>query len=828
MNAPIHAAKRGVLSLSIVALLLVTGLVSAEPHTFRFHAPVDARTVHVAGSFNAWSQYAHPMQRKGNTFTATIDLREGVHHYKFVVNGDRWLNDPASDQMLETSDGHGGVNSAVLVGLDARKLPKPEPDDINERAARHRPGEDVGVVDDGWIVVIARAQAGDVDEVELLILNDDHDPTRTIEMEPARESLGFAYYRGEARGLPEQARYAIRLLDGDDRVTLDDSGRPFEVGTEIDIETPDWARDAVWYQIFPERFRNGNPGNDPGDGDYEHLLPWTSDWWRTHTAFGEVAGDDNFYTGHGNVWRRRYGGDLQGVADKLAYLRDLGVNAIYFNPVFEAESMHKYDASDFRHIDDNFGVKGDWPVASETDDPDTWTWTPSDRVFLDFVAKAHEMGFKVIIDGVFNHVGQRHYAFQDVLERGRASPYADWFVITDWGEPDNHGKPSTYGQPGGIQWEAWDQPNGALPTFAKDDELGLAPGPRKHIFDITRRWMDPNGDGDPSDGIDGWRLDVPGDIPHPFWRDWRDLVKSINPDAYISGEIWGPAQSWLNDGDQFDAVMNYQFAMPAIAFLANERDAMPPSEFLRRMRDVIYMYPLPASFVQQNLYSSHDTDRLASMFVNPDRNYDGQNRLQDTGPGYNTRRPDTEERAKQRLAVGLQMTFLGAPMIYYGDEAGMWGPDDPSDRMPMVWEDLEPYTGQQPRVDDGLLAWYRRMIAVRHAEPALRRGLFRPLLADDDRGIAAFTRELNGRRVVVVLNRSGKTHRVGLPVEGGGSWIDLADVEHVTIDRDASDVSARPIAQPTPDAPRYAADVSGELMIDLEPWTIRVMVPSDH
>ncbi|MEO0587529.1 MAG: alpha-amylase family glycosyl hydrolase, partial [Planctomycetota bacterium] len=586
-RSPFVSPFRACAALALLALAWPT---LADKHTFRFDAPSDAHSVHLAGSFNGWSSTANSMDRRGGVYEITLDLPDGIHHYKFVVNGDRWMNDPASDRELEVSDGHGGVNSAVMIGLDGRNLPRPAANDIRAEAVLHNPASDTRAVDDGWVVWTLRTQADDVEQAAVVI-GEGADARRVV-FEPTREAMGFAYYRAEATGLADSAAYRIELVDGGATMTLDDGEDAFTIDTDIDVETPDWARDAVWYQIFAERFRNGDPSNDPGDAEYETLLPWTSDWWKTHTQHGEVAGDENFYEGQGNVWRRRYGGDIQGVMDKLDYLRELGINAIYFNPVFEAESMHKYDASDFRHIDDTFGVKGEWPVASETDDPATWTWTASDRLFLDFLKQAKAKGFKVIIDGVFNHVGQRHYAFQDVLKNGRNSPYADWFAITDWGNPANHGKPETYGQPGGIQWKAWDQPNGALPTFAQDESLGLAPGPRQHIFDITSRWMDPNGDGDPSDGIDGWRLDVPGDIPHPFWIDWRVHVKSINPDAYISGEIWGMAQPWLQ-GDQFDAVMNYQFSMPALDFFADQRDATLPSEFAQRLSEVIYAYPLP-------------------------------------------------------------------------------------------------------------------------------------------------------------------------------------------------------------------------------------------
>jgi glycosidase len=809
-----------------LGVVLACGLATAERHTFTFDAPPGTRTVHLAGSFNGWSSTATPMLKDGGRFALTLDLPEGVHHYKFVLDGTHWVTDPASDRELEQSDGHGGVNSAVFIGLDARRFPEPRPSHVYQPALRHDPADDVRVIEDGSILVDARALTGDVQRAELLLIGLDPDGgPRTLPMTRVGSRLNYDRFRAQADDLPDRVRYAFRFHDGDDTATLNGEGRAFDAGTASDVLTPDWARDAVWYQVFPERFRNGDPSNDPGDAEFETLLPWTSDWWQTHTAHGEAAGDHHFYTGHGNVWRRRYGGDLAGLTEMLPYLRCLGVNAIYLNPVFEADSMHKYDTSDFRHIDDHFGTRGDWPVAGETDDPATWTWTPSDRAFLDFLAQARRQSFRVIIDGVFNHVGHRHFAFQDVLRNGRDSRYADWFAITDWGDPENVGRPESFGKPGGIQWVAWDQPNGALPAFAKDDALGLAQGPRQHIFDITRRWMDPDGDGDPADGIDGWRLDVPGDIPHPFWRDWRSLVKSINPDAYLSGEIWGPAQPWLNEGDQFDAVMNYQFAMPAVAFFADRRDPVPARDFMMQMLDVVSMYPLPIALVQQNLYASHDTDRLASMFVNPDRPYDGRNRLQDTGPDYDRSKPGPEARARQRLAVGFQMAFLGAPMIYYGDEAGMWGPDDPSDRMPMLWRDLEPYDGQQPEVDDDMHAWYRHMIAVRHAEPALRRGTFRPRLDASGEDLAVFTRTLGDRSVHVLLNRSASSIEATLAVGNDTTWVDLADPQTVEIVEHQGKPFARPTVRPTDDAVRRTANPDGKLTLTVEPWTIRVLAP---
>jgi glycosidase len=277
---------------------------------------------------------------------------------------------------------------------------------------------------------------------------------------------------------------------------------------------------------------------------------------------------------------------------------------------------------------------------------------------------------------------------------------------------------------------------------------------------ITKRWLAP--DGDVTKGVDGFRLDVPGDIPHPFWIDWRKLVKSTNPDAYISGEIWTWAQPWLS-GDQFDAVMNYRFADAAQAFFVNQKNAIPPSELNKRLSEMAFNYPYQVALVQQNLFDSHDTDRLASMFVNPDLVYDAANRPQDNGPNYKAAKPTPQMYERMKQAVAMQMTFVGAPMIYYGDEAGMWSPDDPSNRQPMVWHDMK-FDDPDVQFNSDVFAAYQRWIGIRNKTPALRTGFFRPLIVDDNKGIYAFARDLGDDHAFVVINRSEQPRVVTVPM----------------------------------------------------------------
>ncbi len=501
--------------------------------------------------------------------------------------------------------------------------------------------------------------------------------------------------------------------------------------------TPDWAKNVVWYQIFPERFRNGTTANDP-----PRTLPWRWDWYKF--APGETP---NAAGNFSSAWnQRRFGGDLQGLIEKLPYLRDLGVTALYLNPVFESGSNHGYDTVDYRHISRYFGVREELP--KETLDPATWQWTASDKLFLEFVRQAHAQGLKVIMDGVFNHMGRQSFALQDVLTNGAKSAYADWFEVTDWGPP--------------VRYKSWDG-GGAMPVFRKDAEKGFASdSAKKYIFDITRRWMDPDGDGDPSDGVDGWRLDVAQDVPAAFWRQWRGLVKSINPDAYITGEVWETAPDALR-GDQWDAAMNYPFVFRATRFFIDRKRKITASEFDRQLRELLATYPMPVNLVMQNLYDSHDTDRLVNMIANPDRDYDRCNRPHETCP-YDGRKPGPEAYRVLKLMATFQMTFLGAPMIYYGTEAGMFGADDPTDRKPMLWKDLQPYDNPQDFVMDDVLEHYRRVIAIRNTYPALRTGTYQAVLTDDANDILAFSRTLGQQSVVVVINNSRKDQSVEIPV----------------------------------------------------------------
>ena len=316
------------------------------------------------------------------------------------------------------------------------------------------------------------------------------------------------------------------------------------------LAVPAWSGDVIWYQIFVERFRNGDPTNDPTPHDIEGVTdqapprgwrptPWSQDWYRQE-PWAKATGKDFYAT----VQFRRYGGDLQGVMDRLDYLQELGVTALYLNPVNDAPSLHKYDARNYHHIDRNFGPdpRGDEACIAAEDpvDPATWNWTAADSLFLALVREVHRRGMRIIMDYSWNHTGITFWAWRDVLAKQRASRFADWYAIERFDDPTTAGHQRVPVPRMGRGALAAGVEEGRPPAGQDPRADRGQSGARRadQVFEVTRRWLDPNGDGDPSDGVDGFRLDVAEMVPLGFWRDYRRFVRSINPEAYLVGEVW--------------------------------------------------------------------------------------------------------------------------------------------------------------------------------------------------------------------------------------------------------------------------------------------------
>jgi cyclomaltodextrinase len=567
---------------------------------------------------------------------------------------------------------------------------------------------------------------------------------------------------------------------------------------------PDWAKNAIWYQIFVERFRNGDPGNDPTPvdmfGSYPEKLPeswkitpWGHDWYSHEPWLDSVeAGDFS-----SKIQARRYGGDLQGVLDKIDYIKELGVNAVYFNPLNDSPSLHKYDARNYAHIDRNFGPDPERDAAimdSEVhDDPSTWKWTSADSLFLVVVREFHRRGIKVIMDYSWNHTGKVFWAIDDIRRNGTKSKYAEWYNITRFDNPL-----TTQDE---LHYKGWGGDNPWMPVFRKDI---IPPGDKempyegnlhsqslkKHIFDVTRRWLDPDGDGDPSDGIDGFRLDVAGEIPMGFWREYRRVVRSVNPEAYLVGEIWW--KEWpdkLMDpspylkGDQFDAVMNYRWYRIARGLFGQAAPVYKPSEFVREITNINDHLKKDNLEAMMNVASTHDSPRLSTSLYNKtlykSMAKPGEN------PGYKINRPDSLTRKEQVLLLVNQFTFLGAPHIWNGEEVGMWGADDPDCRKPLVWDDIvyddeKTNFDQSARIppdkvrpDTALLRFYRKMCIIRKENQVLVGGNLSFMLADDKNMVLAYKRYNDADEIIVCFNCSGNEQKIKLKDPGNKVYRDL-------------------------------------------------------
>jgi cyclomaltodextrinase / maltogenic alpha-amylase / neopullulanase len=536
---------------------------------------------------------------------------------------------------------------------------------------------------------------------------------------------------------------------------------------------PKWAKEAIWYQIFVERFRNGDPLNDPTPADMAasypgklpanwEITPWGHDWY-SHEPWLDSVKAKGFYS---KIQARRYGGDLQGVLDKIDYIQSLGVTAIYFNPLNDAPSLHKYDARNYTHIDRNFGPdpKGDAALmaAEVHDDPSTWKWTSADKLFLQVVKEFHKRGIRVIMDYSWNHTGKDFWALNDVRLNGKKSKFADWYNILQFGDTTLKGKE--------LKYEGWGGNNPYMPVFKKDiippdDKIMPFEGNfhseslKQHIFNVTKRWLDPDGNGNVSDGVDGFRLDVAGEIPMGFWREYRKVVRSVNPEAYLLGEIWwldwpdklvGP-QVFL-EGDQFDAIMNYAWYRMARGFFGQAVPVLTPTGFVREINRINRNISNDNLMAMMNVPSTHDTPRLSTSLFN--KTMDKYQAKPSDNPDYKINKPDERTRQEQIILLIHQFTFIGAPQIWNGEEVGMWGADDPDCRKPLVWDDLSyederaAFDPAKSRPDDvvkpdtALKSFYIRLCRMRKANPALVYGDLNFTVADDKNMILAYERTL--------------------------------------------------------------------------------------
>ncbi|HBF36089.1 MAG TPA: alpha-glycosidase [Firmicutes bacterium] len=428
---------------------------------------------------------------------------------------------------------------------------------------------------------------------------------------------------------------------------------------QIPTLPPAWASQAVFYQIFPERFCNGDPSNDP----------------INKQSWGEAPSVFNFF-----------GGDLKGIITKIPYLQQLGVTSLYLNPIFDSPSNHKYDTRDYLSISPEFG--------------DVWT-------FKSLVEQLHQAGIRVIIDGVFNHTGDNFWAFQDIIKNGVRSRFKDWYHCKEFPIIQN---PPNY--------ECWWN-FGSLPKLNHQN-----PEVVNYLLKVVAFWT--------SLGIDGWRLDVPNEVHMDFWRIFRKLVKSINPEAFIVGEIWDQPFDWLK-GDTCDAVMNYRWRDAVIHYFGQGQ--LSAEQFRMELSNNRSNLPWEYIISAYNLLSSHDTPRFLTLCG--------------------------ENKKKYLAATAFQFTYPGIPALYYGDEVGMTGGKDPDCRKTMKWSESEQ--------DQLLFKETQNLIQMRKQYQSLQSGSYYDLHLGE--GVFGFVRSGKKEQVLACFNMNEEECRcIEVPREWSNGW----------------------------------------------------------
>lgn len=581
--------------------------------------------------------------------------------------------------------------------------------------------------------------------------------------------------------------------------------------TAIDAP-PDWAKEVIWYEIGVERFRNGDLTNDPTTEDIQGAYPgfvpegwtttpWTQDWYKLDNYTKNIGAQTDYY---GNkiekfvdkAQMRRYGGDLQGVLDKMDYLDSLGVTAIYFRPLNDAPSLHKYDARNWRHIDRNFGPnpeKDKALMASEiADDPSTWKMTEADKMFLEILDAFHKKGIRVILDYSWNHTGRTFWAWEDLLAKQEKSKYKDWYWVEKFDDPNTPENEFKYHGWVGVH----DLPE-LKETKKQDMSMGVqafegnlySEAAKQHIFNVTTRWLDPNGDGDPSDGVDGYRLDVSGEMPLDFWREYRQHVRSINPDAYLMGEIWW--EEWPDKlldpepflrGDVFDAVMNYRWYKAARHFFNASPDKIPVSALVDSLNTYRSNLRNANNYAMMNYIGGFDTPRILTSLFNKNK-YKYYCKVHED-PNYKIHKPDETTYQTLKLLLAQQYTYIGAPHIWQGDEMGMWGADDPSCRKPMIWPDMifedekaHP-TGQERPVDkvafnQEVFSYFQKLIRIRKENPVLVHGDIEFIKVDDANEILAYRRFMEEEEIIAVFNANQAAQNISISLNTNRKYSDV-------------------------------------------------------
>jgi glycosidase len=675
--------------------------------------------VGLAGDFSDWQIL--PMEDIGGLFVLNLDIPAGSYAYKLIVDGN-WMADEACP--LSAPDPFGGMHSVLVV--EASRQAFSWEDILSHKAHKkalsylklYRHGlheaelrfswyprltDEIRLITMKQSITMERVGSNALFEVFHLFIDENISQDNVLNFYLELHYQGKQHYLGSA-GLVSDAS-DIPLI----QLTLDD----YQI-----FKAPAWVGKSVIYQIFPDRFCNGNAKINPNFEEWYYkdcktpppegeLLPLNMEYFHLVEDWKDVSGlKQSPYQPAGKPdWWSFYGGDIAGVISKLGYLADLGVDVLYFNPLWQAKSNHKYDSADYKSIDPHFG-------------------TPDDMMKL--VQLAHERGIKVILDVAFNHTGETFWAFRDTVEKGTQSLYWNWYDWYKWPLPSPlpvDFKPKDYYQ---CWWGIKDMPDLNFDLSRHHPEENAiriidAAVPNmplvEYIMDTVRWWL-------LDIGIDGFRLDVPDEVPFWFWELFRKQVKQCKPEAWIVGEIWHDAVKWVNHL-YFDSVMNYAyFKNPVTEFyllhIINQED------FVQKIESGLALYPFHALHSMMNLLGSHDTYRIFELAKG--------------------------DICAVKMAIVFQMCFLGAPHVYYGDEIGMLGAKDPDNRRPFDWD------WESKELSTEIHALYKELIKLRKAYPVFTEGSFAFLTSQE--GLISYQRKLGSTSAIVYQN----TGETSLPI----------------------------------------------------------------
>lgn len=521
---------------------------------FEYVSEKPMKLVTVAGSFNSWNNQANPMtlEADGRTWSLTLPIAFGRHQYKFVRDGE-WIADPKAKSV---DDGNGNVNSLLVVVPPDYKHPARKGDnEIATSTLRHEMRPPFLNYDRGKLQIMLEARPGDIKRISVLgsagaremkLVGEDEIIARyTAEIPWDRKKALTYYFHLDDRGGPnEGSRNGTPYLDPNG-LTGYPTGYRIDPKTFVPFEVPAWVERGIMYQIFPDRFENGKTSNDPKDVELWNAEP---------------------------KYFNRYGGDIAGVERRLDHLASLGVTNVYFNPIFQSPSNHRYDATDYMKVDPEFGTNEE---------------------FAGLVQAMRKHGMRTVLDFAFNHTATDASQFKDLIEKGPDSAYVKWYYPKSFPISVKENPP----------YEAWF----GFPSMPKLNTVN--PETKAHLFKVVDYWTQ-------QVGIDGMRLDVGNEVDPNFWRAMRPYLKGIGQEKWILGEVWGDGSFWLG-GDQWDSVMNYPFREASLGFFGPSRSK--PSQYMTRLMANYSSYAPQVSRNLMNLLGSHDTPRILNLL-----NKDGQ------------------------------------------------------------------------------------------------------------------------------------------------------------------------------------------------------------